>query len=372
MTRANDHSGVLAASDHSGAIAARAAGGAVWRRRLGAWPCLLLCAFVLAACSAFSGPAPVVDRSYGEREARRANAAGGHVARRGETVYGIAQRYDVSTRALIERNNLRPPYRLAAGTRLQLPAAQVHMVRRGETLYAISRRYGVDTASLARANRLRAPYTLQVGQRLALPFGSRPGTGAAPAPATQVARAPPPRGQLPKKSLSPGSNTPSSSTSGSGTSSAGAPTVSGVPRPRPEPVFRASAPVPKRDAGGFLWPVDGRLLSSYGAKSAGLHNDGLNIAAPMGAPVRAADNGVVAYAGNQIRGFGNMLLIKHSGGLITAYAHADKLLVARGDVVSRGQVVARVGKSGGVNAPQLHFEVRKGSQAVDPRKFLPS
>ncbi len=130
--------------------------------------------------------------------------------------------------------------------------------------------------------------------------------------------------------------------------------------------------MPPRDDGGFIWPVNGRVLSSFGAKASALHNDGLNIAAPMGAPVRAADNGVVAYAGNKIRGFGNMLLIKHAGGLITAYAHADKLLVARGDVVSRGQVVARVGKTGDIDAPQLHFEVRQGSQAVDPRKFLPS
>ena len=325
------------------------------RRGIGALPWLVLCAFVLAACDSFSGPAPVIDRSYGDRQARRASAPDVHVVQRGETVYGIAQRYDVSTRALIERNSLRPPYLLAAGYQLQLPAAQVHIVRRGDTLYAISRQYGVDTASLARANRLRSPYTIHVGQRLFLPFGTRPGT--ASAPRTQVAGVRPTRN----------TRTPAATVAPDASSS-----VSGVPRPRPKPVFRPAPPVPQRDAGGFIWPVDGRVLSSFGAKASALHNDGLNIAAPMGAPVRAADNGVVAYAGNQIRGFGNMLLIKHSDGLITAYAHADKLLVARGDVVSRGQVIARVGKTGGVDAPQLHFEVRQGSRAVDPRKFLPS
>lgn len=323
------------------------------RRRMGALPWLAVCALALAACDAFSGPAPVIDRSYGDRQAPRASQPGVHVVQRGQTVYGIAQRNDISTRALIERNNLRPPYLLAAGTKLQLPAAQIHIVRRGETLYAISRQYGVDTASLARANRLRSPYTIHVGQRLFLPFGTRPGV--ASAPPFQVARAQPSRKTL--------SDAPGTSAS---------PSVSGEAQPRPKPVFRPAPPVPPRDAGGFVWPVEGRVLSSFGAKAASLHNDGLNIAAPMGAPVRAADNGVVAYAGDKIRGFGNMLLIKHSDGLITAYAHADKLLVARGDVVSRGQVVARVGKSGGIDAPQLHFEVRKGSQAVDPRKFLPS
>jgi len=324
----------------------------IFQRRLGALTWLVLCALVLTACGSFSGPAPVVDRSYGNRQARSAEP-GVHVVRRGETVYGIAQRYDVSTRALIEQNNLRPPYLLAAGSRLQLPTAQAHIVLRGDTLYAISRRHGVDMASLARANRLRSPYTIQVGQRLILPFDTRQGGAAA----TQVARDHP-------------TETPRSAATV--TTPAGSSPASGVPRPRPEPAFRPSPPVPQRDAGGFVWPVDGRVLSSFGAKASALHNDGMNIAAPMGAPVRAADNGVVAYAGDQIRGFGNMLLIKHSGGLITAYAHADKLLVARGDVVSRGQVVARVGKTGGIDAPQLHFEVRKGSQAVDPRKFLPS
>lgn len=320
-------------------------------------PWLALCAFTLAACDAFSGPAPVTDRSYGSRQASPAQP-GTHQVRRGETVYGIAQANNISTRALIERNNLRPPYLLAAGTRLQLPTSQAHIVRRGDTLYAVSRRYGVDTASLARANRLRSPYTIHVGQRLVLPFG----TG--PAVTSQVARA-----QSAQRSPSQGS---SSSTRPATRTPNGSRSASGVAQPRPKPAFRPSPPVPRRDAGGFVWPVDGRVLSSFGAKASALHNDGLNIAAPLGAPVRAADNGVVAYAGNQIRGFGNMLLIKHSDGLITAYAHADKLLVTRGDVVSRGQVVARVGKTGGIDAPQLHFEVRKGSQAVDPRKFLPT
>ncbi|NKB49133.1 MAG: peptidoglycan DD-metalloendopeptidase family protein [Alphaproteobacteria bacterium] len=325
------------------------------RQRLRTAPWLVICAFALAACDAFSGPAPVADRSYGARQAP-ASQPGVHVVKRGETVYGIAQRNNISTRALIDRNSLRPPYLLAAGTRLQLPTAQAHIVRRGDTLYAISRRYGVDTASLARANRLRSPYTIHVGQRLLLPFG----TGlAAPSQVARAQPAPPTASARAPSSSATRSPSPSTSTS-----------VSGVPRPKP--VFRPAPPMPKRDAGGFIWPVEGRVLSSFGAKASALHNDGLNIAAPMGAPVRAADNGVVAYAGNQIRGFGNMLLIKHSDGLITAYAHADKLLVTRGDVVSRGQVIARVGKTGGIEAPQLHFEVRKGSQAVDPRKFLPS
>ena len=101
-----------------------------------------------------------------------------------------------------------------------------------------------------------------------------------------------------------------------------------------------------------------------------MHNDGINIAAPRGAPVFAAENGVVAYTGNGIKGFGNLLLVKHSGGWTTAYAHVDRVLVKRGDRVKRGETIGTIGTSGKVSKPQLHFEIRKGSQAVDPMREL--
>jgi murein DD-endopeptidase MepM/ murein hydrolase activator NlpD len=112
------------------------------------------------------------------------------------------------------------------------------------------------------------------------------------------------------------------------------------------------------------------VVSRFGAKAKGLHNDGINIATRRGVLVRAADNGVVAYAGNELRGFGNLLLIKHSGGWVTAYAHNQVLLVKRGQTIKKGQSIARVGSTGTVNKPQLHFELRKGKLAVDPQKYL--
>ena len=112
------------------------------------------------------------------------------------------------------------------------------------------------------------------------------------------------------------------------------------------------------------------MLSGFGGKAKGLVNDGINIAAPRGAPVRAAENGVVAYAGNELRGFGNMLLVKHEGGWITAYAHNGELLVKPGSRVRKGEPIARVGSSGNVRTPQLHFELRRGKEAVDPIKYL--
>ena len=128
--------------------------------------------------------------------------------------------------------------------------------------------------------------------------------------------------------------------------------------------------LPPRSGRTFSWPVRGRVLSTFGPKADGLHNDGINIAARAGAPVVAAENGVVVYAGNELKGFGNLLLVRHADGWMTAYAHLDKALVKKGQKVTRGQAIGTVGSTGGVSQPQLHFEIRKGTQAVDPAKFL--
>ena len=123
-------------------------------------------------------------------------------------------------------------------------------------------------------------------------------------------------------------------------------------------------------SGRLAWPVDGPILSEFGTKEGGLHNDGINIGAPRGASVRAAEDGLVAYTGNELRGFGNLVLVRHDNGWGTAYAHLEQMLVRRGDKVRRGQQIGTVGSTGSVTVPQLHFEVRKGSRSADPREFL--
>ena len=125
-----------------------------------------------------------------------------------------------------------------------------------------------------------------------------------------------------------------------------------------------------RSSGRFLWPANGRIISNFGPRLGGLHNDGINIAAPLGAPIFAAENGVVAYVGNGLKGFGNLILLKHADGWTTAYAHTDKILVKRGTHVKRGEKIGTIGTTGGVSKPQLHFEVRKGARAIDPKKEL--
>ena len=127
---------------------------------------------------------------------------------------------------------------------------------------------------------------------------------------------------------------------------------------------------PAKFGGQFIWPVRGKILSSFGRHNGGLHNDGINIAAEPGDSVKAADSGIVVYSGNELASYGNLLLIRHGSGYVTAYAHNRRLLVSKGDKVKRGQAIAHVGATGDVDRPQLHFEIRRGEIAVDPKRYL--
>lgn len=390
-------------------------------------PALALSAAVLAlgACERVGGLAPFTHVSETPD-----SAGGAITVQKGDSAYSLSRRYNVPLRDLIEANKLAPPYRLEVGQRLILPTSRQYIVQKGDSLYSISRMHNVDVSELTRLNNLSPPYAVQAGQPLRLPGAndgsgtmvasgtasggavpltpqgspagrgsvqatelpppgspssssggisaaplpppSKPAGTAEPAPA-QIAQAPAgdttyQPGQAPTMLRPPGAKpTPTPIPAPSAAPSAApAPQqeVAAAPPPKPEP--KAEAATPPRGGARFLWPVKGKLISGFGPKPDGLHNDGLNIAAPKGTAVVAADNGVVAYAGNELRGFGNLLLLKHSDGWITAYAHLDKIEVERGATVKRGQVIARVGQTGGVSSPQLHFELRKGSQAVDP------
>jgi len=120
----------------------------------------------------------------------------------------------------------------------------------------------------------------------------------------------------------------------------------------------------------FRWPVNGRVITAFGPKPSGQQNDGINVSVPEGTPIKAAEDGVVAYAGNELKTYGNLVLVRHSNGYVTAYAHASEIMVKRDDPVKRGQIIAKAGQTGNVAAPQLHFEIRKGSTPVDPAPFL--
>jgi len=329
---------------------------------------LLVLAGLLAACEpTWDSKVPVGHGNDGPLQVLRPATV---TVYSGDTVYSIARRYSLSVRELIEANSLQPPYQLAPGTVLRLPGGgSDYLVQKGDTLSVLARRFKVDFNSFAATNNKRAPYVLHVGERLRLPTVK--GTEAAQSQPPQS----PPRGApgsngivLASPNVSTGKEAPSPTQQPSATPQPSAPSVSGQGTP-----IAASLPPPPpaRAAGAFLWPVKGDVVAEYGPLAGkGQHNDGINIAAPRGTAVRAAENGVVAYVGNQLKGFGNLLLIKHADGWMTAYAHNEKLLVKRGDTVRRGQTIATVGNSGSVTTPQLHFEIRRGTEAVNPAELL--
>ncbi len=293
-------------------------------RNKNTWPLVLTLAIGLTACG------PVQTDRWFDSEKNRfpgarfwgkvfnpSSSAGRITVQSGDTYYALAQKYGFSTRDLIEANNARPPYALVAGQELILPQRQIYKVRRGDTLYAISRKYGVDVNSLARQNKLAAPYHLRIGQELSLSTAGK---------TTQI-----------------------------------------TPRNNQQKSVLDSAPARK---GRFIVPVKGRIISTYGSKGNGVHNDGINIAVPEGTDVQAAENGVVVYAGNELAGYGNLMLIRHADGFVTAYAHNREFLVRTGQEVKRGDVIAKSGSSGGVDQPQIHFEIRRGARALNPQTLI--
>ncbi len=260
---------------------------------------------------------------------------------KGDTLYSISRKYNVPIKDLINLNRLSSPYTLYVGQKIALPTKQYHVVQRGESLYSIARIYNVDVTSLSKVNNLSTPYALYVGQKLLLP---------ASVSSTQVT----------------GSKTAAASKSSVSAATAVAPTAK-----QQTQVYVPTTPPAKNRTAKFLWPVQGTVISGFGNLGKGRKNDGINIKAPLGTAVKAADSGTVAYAGSELKGFGNLILIKHTDGWITAYAHNDKMFVKKGQKVSRGEKIATVGSTGSVTAPQLHFEVRNGKKAVNPRLYMP-
>ncbi|MFG1398482.1 peptidoglycan DD-metalloendopeptidase family protein [Roseixanthobacter pseudopolyaromaticivorans] len=266
-----------------------------------------------------------------------------------------------------------------------------HVVTSGETLTSVAQSYGMTRAHLAQVNGLSPDAQLKIGQTLVVPPGTAGNLAQIrPAPAAAkpsvVAAVPPPAAApaaAPKTVVAAKPAT---------VPAAPAPVVTAATpavAPAPAKVASAAAPAkvetaakvtPADDADDsartpgsgpqFRAPVRGRVISGFGPKPGGTRNDGVNFAVPEGTGVRAAEDGTVAYAGNELKGYGNLVLIKHADGYVTAYAHNSELMVKRGDTVRRGQIVAKAGQSGGVSTPQLHFEIRKGSQPVDPSQYV--
>lgn len=327
---------------------------------------------------------PVEVVAYGAKSG--AGSTGMHTVLGGDTVYTVSKEYNLPLREIISLNNLSPPYHLNSGFRLKLPPPNEYKVRAGDTLNGLSRMFNVSVSEMARLNNIPAPYVLKTGQVVRLPspqpkleeeFSANP-----PPPSFEQVSMPLKVGSVEREVLAPPPGQDNDKTTPAVVSpQTSASTSAFPPQPsaKPAEVQKVAAvttpsvvskPPPRVGNGKFMRPVDGKIVSGYGPKADGLHNDGINIKAARGAPVRAADNGVVAYVGSEMQGYGNLILIRHADRWMTAYAHMDKTLVKKGDIVKAGQSIGTVGSTGGVDSPQLHFEVRKGTQAMNPQTYL--
>lgn len=348
---------------------------------------LMLAALPSACAMENNGNVPV----YYYGQGKGAGSTGAHVAMMGDTVDSIAARYNVPRLDLIELNHLEPPYTLLLGQRLLLPAPRTYSVRPEDSVSSVARLFGTSPEELAQLNHLSPPFRLQIGQQLEIPSVSAANDSASMAyltlepPVPQVESAsleplntlPPTMDAQPQGATVTGQPLPQPTVPQAAPTQLGAPTPTAAPsaltptaQPPAKVVDVSKIKVPARGGAKMIRPVQGNIASSYGPKADTLQNDGINIVAVRGTPVRAAENGVVIYAGEDLASYGRLTLVKHQDGLVTAYAHQDKFLVNKGQVVKRGQTIGTVGSSGNVKTPQLHFEVRKGSKPVNPMSYL--
>ena len=300
------------------------------------------------------------------------------VVKPGDTLYALAKKHGLSVSEMAALNGLMEPYQLSVGQKLLLKSKtepvetadvlqvnkpknmvqttrvelQEIVVARGDTLYSISRKYSIPVNDLAVMNKLTPPFELSVGQKLRVP-------------------------NLAEASVARNSKTVTANVVKTEVKGVVAEKQTTSTTVAAQPVKKISSDPTKklptisaRSSSKFAWPVRGKILSAYGAKSNGLFNDGINISATRGTAVKAAENGVVAYAGNEVKGMGNLVIIQHDGGWMTVYAHMDSMNVRRGHKVSVGQKIGTVGETGKVDSPQLHFEIRKGTKAYNPYSYL--
>ena len=313
--------------------------------------CLLSFAVALASCTAVPPPSPVLPQRSGVVPGETITIKGMPNA------YKIAQDYNVSMRDIIVLNGLQPPYLLKDGQSLVLP-----FKRPDGSSGSVMGAAPLPTSDMGMTSYANAPFLTGSGGSVqseslpAIQSTSLPPVSSAPAPMA------PPANMLGKTQPSARLDAPVNPPRQVATTMS-LPPVASVPSSDTSTVASSSAP-------DMVWPVQGPVVSSFGPKGQGVNNDGVNITAPKGAPVVAAANGIVVYAGDDMKGFGNLVLIRHEGGWVTAYAHLDRVLVSKDAAVAQGDMIGTVGKSGNISSPQLHFETRHDGKAVDPNGIV--
>ena len=266
----------------------------------------------------FYGEYEIYDKNKIKKDSRK-NI---YIVKKGENLYLISKKFSISIDEIIKKNNIKSPFKIFPNQKLILPKKTIYTVIKGDTLYSISRKFNVDKYNLSKLNKLKTNNLIYVGQKLFIPNYTRINK---------------PKVDLDSEKISKKKNTK---------------------------IYQ------KKNKTIFMWPVKGKVILKYGMIKPGLHNDGINIAARKGADVVASRQGKIIYAGNEIPGYGNLILIKHDKKWVTAYAHLAEIIITKGAQVKKGEKIGSVGSSGRVNTSQLHFEIRKGKRALNPREYL--
>ena len=245
---------------------------------------------------------------------------------KGDNLYSISKKFNIPIQKIIKSNKITSPFKIFPNQKIFLPRNKVYTVKKGDTLYSISRKFKTDLFSLSVLNKLNNVNQIKVNQKILIP--------------ENILK--PKKIKQKEKPLQKTEN---------------------------KKIIKKKLLTNKVDT-DFIWPVKGKILNNFGSETPGFFNDGINISSNLGTSVKASLEGEIVYSGNEIPGYGNLILIKHSKNWITAYAHLEKIVKKKGNYVKKGETIGLVGKTGNVSEVQLHFEIRKGKEAVNPLKYL--
>ena len=245
---------------------------------------------------------------------------------KGDNLYSISKKFNIPIQKIIKSNKITSPFKIFPNQKIFLPRNKVYTVKKGDTLYSISRKFKTDLFSLSVLNKLNNVNQIKVNQKILIP--------------ENILK--PKKIKQKEKPLQKTEN---------------------------KKIIKKKLLTNKVDT-DFIWPIKGKILNNFGSETPGFFNDGINISSNLGTSVKASLDGEIVYSGNEIPGYGNLILIKHSKNWITAYAHLEKIVKKKGNYVKKGETIGLVGKTGNVSEVQLHFEIRKGKEAVNPLKYL--
>ena len=280
------------------------------------------------------------------------------VATSQDDLNSIANSFDVRITDLMRINSLKPNSKIRTGQKIYLPNNKYYTSKPNQSLAQIAKLFDVDVGVIAKANNIKFPYKVRLGQTLKIPSNK-----------VSVAEI-----EVLNKidtntydaiNLDPifSKNTTSKTNIATESHPAGKIKTSIKPISLIKEQVFGKKP--------YIWPVSGKVVTKFGTASDGTRHDGINIECPENTPIQAIDNGVVVYAGNELRGYGNLVILKHNDGTLSAYAHQKDIIVVKHQTVAQFEVIGLVGATGHVKHPQLHLAIRKGSKAVNPEKYLP-